>query len=67
MRARYDDLGATARKRRLLRCLQQGRFAMQHGDYRLAAAAFEQALRLSPDDPSIRAEAERAARLALET
>jgi curved DNA-binding protein CbpA len=67
LRERYDHLGAAARKRRLLRYLQQGRFAMQHGDYKLAAAAFEQARRLSPNDPAIAAEAERAGRLALES
>jgi curved DNA-binding protein CbpA len=67
LRDRYDHLEAAARKRRLLRFLQQGRFAMQQGDYKLAAAAFEQARRLSPDDPAIAAEADRAGRLALES
>jgi Flp pilus assembly protein TadD len=67
IRKRFDMVGGAMRDRRLERYLEQGRVAFAAGDYRAAAAAYEQAARLAPDDEEIvekaRMAAERASRM----
>ena len=65
IRGRHAQLQDTAKRRRLARYLETGRVAMEAGDYRAAAAAYEQAARLSPDDEEIRQKASEASSLAL--
>ena len=43
----------SVRERRLARYLDSGRQAMDKRDFKAAVAAFEQALRISPDDQYI--------------
>ena len=65
LRGRYDQVRDTAKRQRLAKYLETARVAMEAGDYRTAAAAYEQAVRLSPDDEDIKQKARTAAEMAL--
>lgn len=65
LRGRYDQVRDTAKRQRLAKYLETARVAMEAGDYRAAAAAYEQAVRLSPDDEEIKQKARTAAEMAL--
>lgn len=64
-RDRYAKLADTAKQKRLEKYLTQGEAAMESGDYRVAAAAFQQALKLSPDDAEVQEKLETATSMAL--
>lgn len=64
-RGRYDKLAETAKQKRLEKYLEQGQTAMDSGDYRVAAAAFQQALKLNPEDEEVVHKLETATALAL--
>jgi curved DNA-binding protein CbpA len=64
LRDRYADMESQVRDRRLARYLDAGRDALADGDYRAAVAAFQQAIRISPDDAYIQDKLQEATRLA---
>jgi curved DNA-binding protein CbpA len=64
-RERYAKLADSAKQKRLEKYLEQGETAMDSGDYRTAAAAFQQALKLSPEDEEVQEKLETATSLAL--
>lgn len=64
-RARYETLADTAKQKRLERYLDQAQTAMESGDYRTAAAAYQQALKLSPDNAELEEKLASATALAL--
>jgi curved DNA-binding protein CbpA len=65
VRDRFESVADAVKNRRLTRYLDQARVAMAAGDYRAASAAYEQALKIQPDDPELVDKAEEAARRAL--
>jgi hypothetical protein len=64
LRERYDKLGDAAKQRRRDRYVEQGQAALDSGDYRTAVAAYEQALRLTPDDRELQQKLATAQKLA---
>lgn len=64
LRDRFSQIGDKMRERRLRRYLSSAESAMLDGDYRTALAAYEQALRLAPDDAELADKARQAQRLA---
>ncbi|MEM9692840.1 MAG: hypothetical protein AAGA56_09870 [Myxococcota bacterium] len=64
MRGRYESAGNSARQRRLQRYVSEGYRAIDRREYATALAAFEQALRIDPDDVELHQKLEEAARLA---
>jgi tetratricopeptide (TPR) repeat protein len=64
MRKRFDQVAEVAKQTRLDRYLETGRLAFQSGDYRAAMAAFEQALRIDPNDDYVRTRLADATKLA---
>ena len=67
LRSRYDQVRDSAKRQRLATYLETARVAMEAGDYRAASAAYEQALRLSPEDEDIKQKARSASEMALST
>jgi curved DNA-binding protein CbpA len=61
MRHRFDQVHDQMKERRLRKYSEQGRVAYMAGDYRAAAAAFEQASKIDPDDLELARKAEEAA------
>ncbi|MBM4360671.1 MAG: DnaJ domain-containing protein [Deltaproteobacteria bacterium] len=64
IRARFEKAGGNMREKRIRRYLESADDAMNLGDFRTAAAAFEQATKLDPEDQDIRAKLEQARKLA---
>lgn len=65
LRQRFDKLGETAKQKRVEKYIEQGDTAMDEGDFRVAAAAFQQALKLAPGDEALLKKLETATALAL--
>jgi hypothetical protein len=53
LRERFDKLGDDVRKKRLRKYLDAAEEAMARGDIGIAAAAYDQASRLIPEDPEL--------------
>jgi curved DNA-binding protein CbpA len=64
LRARFDKFGTDLREKRIKRHLESADDAMNLGDYRTAAAAYEQASKLDPTDSDLKQKALQAAKLA---
>ncbi len=64
IRARFEKVGVDMREKRIRRYLESADDAMNLGDFRTAAAAFEQAMKLDPEDVDIRQKLEQARKLA---
>ena len=65
LRERFDRLGDDVRKKRLRRYLDGAEEAMTRGDYATAAAAYDQAARLMPEDGELAKKAAEVQKLAL--
>ncbi|MBM3525358.1 MAG: hypothetical protein FJX57_20615 [Alphaproteobacteria bacterium] len=64
IRARFEKAGTDMREKRIKRYIESAEDAMSLGDYRTAAAAYERASMLDPDDGDLVAKAAQATKLA---